>query len=699
MVTEMIQRDERSKWLSYNNHNIKCFTEGEIGRITSNYGDIIGKGGFGEVYKGFLEDVSTVAVKRFVRNVEESFAKELKVHSEINHKNVVRLIGYCAEENALMIVTEYISKGNLRDVLHHDFIPIMLDTRLRIAVECSEALCYMHSQMYTQVIHGDIKPANILLDDNLNAKISDFGISRLVNTDAAVFTEHVIGSIGYMDPLFARYGRLTSKSDVYSFGIVLLELITKKKATVKKGEIGIVECFTQTLATGVRRVRELFDVEISSQNNMKVLEGVAKLVGECLSMEMDRRPKMIDVAERLRLLRKTQVQGKQKLTTFPWGWRNKPAAQNNGQSSITSSVHVRQPLPSDLCRHFSLTELKSATINFDKSHLVREGGSGEVYYGVINEGATKVAIKRHSRVEQDVNKFHAEITVRAKLRHHHLVSLVGYCRENNEMILIYDYMSRGTLRGRLRGYNTKEPPLTWRQRIDICIGAARALHYLHECSNINHYLTTTNILLDEKLVAKVSLPRIPSPKQDTMSTDSNNMETDDYLDTAYPTMQLTEISDVYSFGVVLFEVLCARAVRDLTLPRNQVHFVKCAVNCKKKGILDEIVDPYLKGKIAPRCFSMFVDTAEKCVANDLADRPSMREVVENLEMCLAEETEGLGDKTSDEDGSNYCRTSAEPGDIPFRLEQKVIRYGSDIWISDDDGVDGDAQVAGSMDSG
>uniref|UniRef100_A0A287SND4 Uncharacterized protein n=1 Tax=Hordeum vulgare subsp. vulgare TaxID=112509 RepID=A0A287SND4_HORVV len=316
-VTEMIQRDHRSKWLSYNNHNIKCFAEGEIREITSNYKTIIGKGGFVEVYKGVLQDGTTVAVKKFMCNAEENFAKELKVHCEINHKNVVRLIGYCAEEIALMIVSEYISKGNLNDVLHHERIPITLDTRLRIAVECSEALCYMHSQMYTQIIHGDIKPANILLDDNFNAKISDFGISRLVNTDATLFTERVIGSIGYMDPLFARTGRLTSKSDVYSFGIVLVELITNKKATIRNGETGIVECFTQALATGKRKVRELFDVEISSQDDMKVLEGVAKLAGQCLRMEMDRRPEMRDVAERLRVLRKTQVQGKQ--TVFLWG--------------------------------------------------------------------------------------------------------------------------------------------------------------------------------------------------------------------------------------------------------------------------------------------------------------------------------------------------------------------------------------------
>uniref|UniRef100_A0ACD5ZEM9 Uncharacterized protein n=1 Tax=Avena sativa TaxID=4498 RepID=A0ACD5ZEM9_AVESA len=636
-VTEMIQRDDRSKWLSYNNHNLKCFTVGEIERITSNYGAIIGKGGFGEVYKGFLEDGSTVAVKRFVRNVEEDFAKELKVHSEINHKNVVRLVGYCAEENALMIVTEYISKGNLSHVLHHDCIPIMLDTRLRIAVECSEALCYMHSQMYTQVIHGDIKPANILLDDNFHAKLSDFGISRLVNTEATLFTKHVIGSIGYMDPLFARYRRLTSKSDVYSFGIVLLELITKKEAIVRKGEIGIVECFTKALATGIKRVRELFDIEISSQNNMKVLDGVAKLAGECLKMEMDGRPEMKDVVERLRALRKTQVQGKQMLTIFPWGWRNKPAAENNGQSSSVSRVdHVSQSLISNLCRQFSLGEMKSMTSNFDKSHLVGEGRSSQFYYGVIDGGKTKVAIRCCKDV-MDIKKFEEQIATAAKLRHHHLVSLVGFCGEyKNNMVLVYDYIANGTLGTRLFGYTNKKERLTWMQRLDICIGAARALHYLHGCSLIHLDFTTKDILLHERLVAKVTCEVLPVRSSKFFPRDTFGLILPSYI---YPEFEIgiepTEKSNVYSFGVVLFEVICGQSASDHTLPGNQAIKVDRAL--RFKDISDKIVDPYLEGKIVPRCFKKFVETAKKCVADHPVDRPSMREVLQNLEMCIAEQ--------------------------------------------------------------
>ncbi|KAJ1296788.1 hypothetical protein BS78_01G329200 [Paspalum vaginatum] len=501
-----------------------------------------------------------------------------------------------------MMVTEYIPNGNLSDVLHRDNDHISLDVRLRIATECAEAMAYMHSYMYTQVIHGDIKPANILLDRSFSAKISDFGISRLVNTDDTLYTGSIKGSIGYLDPLFARDGCLTVKSDVYSFGVVLLELITRRKATAKVDGVSIIELCVDAHSRGV--IRGFFDEKISYEaGSMKILQGVAKLAGECLRMERDRRPEMIDVAERLRSLRKAslQVQGGRPQIR---GWF----------SPTAKSIHAPPPEPH---RKFSYSEMKAATENFDRSMLVGKGEFGRVYRGAIDDGTKMVAIKclKHRRTAK----------IRPMLRHRHLAPLIGYCDEE-EMILVYDYMAHGSLRGHLFGTHHSSA-LTWKQRLEICIGAAHGLHYLHTCAEnaiVHRNVKLSNILLDDEWTARISDNIETDPNNDTICNAHGNIYDPEYDFTG----RLTEKSDVFSFGAVLLEVLCARPFL------GKACLLHWAVRCKEEGSLDQIVDCRLKGTVDPRSLNMFVQTCEKCLSNRSAGRPSMADVISDLEHVL-----------------------------------------------------------------
>ncbi|XP_054790862.1 wall-associated receptor kinase-like 22 [Prosopis cineraria] len=292
----------------------KHFTAEELEKATDNYNQsrFLGQGGFGTVYKGMLLDGSIVAVKKskeIVRNQIETFINEVVILSQINHRNIVKLLGCCLETEAPLLVYEFIPNRTLSHHIHNHELEKYLSwaARLRIACEVAGAVAYMHSAASIPIFHRDIKTSNILLDHNFNAKVSDFGTSRSVPNDQTHLTTVVQGTFGYIDPEYFQSSQFTDKSDVYSFGVVLVELITgRKPITFSEENQGqnLVAEFISLMKKD--QVFEILDARVVREGKKEDLLGIANLALRCLKLNRKKRPTMREVSTELEALRKTQ---------------------------------------------------------------------------------------------------------------------------------------------------------------------------------------------------------------------------------------------------------------------------------------------------------------------------------------------------------------------------------------------------------
>ncbi|KAF6174189.1 hypothetical protein GIB67_033721 [Kingdonia uniflora] len=296
----------------------KIFTSEELKLATNNYDEsrILGRGGYGTVYKGILPDKRIVAIKKSKivdKSQIEQFINEFVILTQVNHRNVVKLFGCCLETEVPVLVYEYISNGNLSEHIHNKNgrASMSWDDRLRIAAETAGALAYLHSAASIPVIHRDVKSANILLDGNLTAKVADFGASRLVPLDQTQVSTLVQGTLGYLDPEYLHTSQLTEKSDVYSFGVVLVELLTGEKPLCferSQEQRSLSTYFIVSLKEN--RLFELLEYNISNEGQREQIIAYSELAKRCLNLNGEKRPTMKEVA--------TELEGLRRFEIHPW---------------------------------------------------------------------------------------------------------------------------------------------------------------------------------------------------------------------------------------------------------------------------------------------------------------------------------------------------------------------------------------------
>ncbi|KAK7379700.1 hypothetical protein VNO78_34389 [Psophocarpus tetragonolobus] len=298
---------------------LNIFTLGELKSATQNFkpNNLLGEGGFGRVYKGWLDEMTlspakpgsgmVVAVKKLDPEGLQGHAEwqsEVNFLGRLSHPNLIKLLGYCIEDTELLIVYEFMPKGSLHNHLFRripNFEPLSWNTRLQIAIGAARGLTFLHASE-PPVIHRGLKTSNILLDGNYNAKISDFGLAKLGPSDVeSHVTTRVMGTLGYAAPEYVATGHLYVKSDVYVFGVVLLEILTGMKALDRNRpamQQNLVE-WTKPYLSSKKMLKTIMDAKIKSQYSLKAAWQTAQLVLKCLESVPGRRPSMQEVLEGL----------------------------------------------------------------------------------------------------------------------------------------------------------------------------------------------------------------------------------------------------------------------------------------------------------------------------------------------------------------------------------------------------------------
>ncbi|KAG7979933.1 hypothetical protein I3843_05G156400 [Carya illinoinensis] len=318
----------------------------ELEEATQNFSKKIGRGSFGSVFYGKMKDGKEVAVKimtDLTSHGNQQFVTEVALLSRIHHRNLVPLIGYCEEEHQCILVYEYMHNGTLRDRIHDSANQNRLDwlARLYIAEDAAKGLEYLHTGCNPSIIHRDVKTSNILLDINMRAKVSDFGLSRQAEEDLTHISSVARGTVGYLDPEYYANQQLTEKSDVYSFGVVLLELISGRKPISPEEfgpEINIVHWARSLIRKG--DIISVIDPFLVGNVKIESVWRIAEVAIQCVEQHGASRPRMQEIILAIQDAIKIEkgTEGNQKIVS-----PGNSKAQTSRKTLLTSFLEIESP--------------------------------------------------------------------------------------------------------------------------------------------------------------------------------------------------------------------------------------------------------------------------------------------------------------------------------------------------------------------
>ncbi|GJS10191.1 kinase-like domain, phloem protein 2-like protein, partial [Tanacetum coccineum] len=569
-------------------------------------------------YKGQLSwsgELIEITAHRFNKDKDEMFWNEVLMLSSLKHQNLVSLVGFCDGDGEKIVITRREIAGSLSNHLS-DAMLLTWVRRLKISVGLAHVLSYIHydEPRDFSVIHRDINTFTILLNDNWEPKLSSFDRSVKIGASQrhhSFHTSKVWNTIGYTDPTYEKTKSVSHKTDVYSFGIVLFELLCGRKSIIAN-DTNKYLAPAAILHYKEKKLDKIIDWDLWKQMDPRSFEIFANTAYECLNEERSQRPNIDEIVTRLEKVLELQLE--------------------HQNEKMSSRIHN----PADL--KIPLDSIVSATNNFDDKNVVFRGGYEKRYKGQLSWFGELIEITARRFNKDGDEMFWTEVSMLSSLKHQNLVSLVGFCDENGEKIII----TRPEIKGSLSMYLSDAALLTWVRRLKISVGLAHALSYIHydeahDFSVIHRGISTFTVLLDDNSEPKLSSfemsMKIGASQRHHSFHTSKVWSRNGYRDPTYEkTKCVNHKTDMYSFGIVLFELLCGRksVIDDL----DNKYLAPAAIFHYKKKIVNEIIDPDLWKQMDPQSFNVFAETAYGCLKEEQLQRPEIGEIVARLEKAL-----------------------------------------------------------------